>query len=156
MNNRDVELLVYSPAWIRGLIHHFLSGVSSQPNRSLKLELIYFVLPILYDDTLIEKLAKSNITSTLSSLSSNVEIKVKLSNIKNRAFEFKKETNSAMVLLGKENITIDNGFVFTPLPIKYQITSTPLKKHFKAAFNLGNILAKSHYREVFMKFGVYS
>lgn len=149
-----MELLIYNPAWIRKLMHHFLSGVNH--NKNLRLELIYFALPILYDEYLLEKLSKYNVRSTLTSLSNDVPSKVRLLNLKSKAITFKKQTNDAMILLGKDHITIENGFIFTPLPIHYSSASDPMKKHFKAAFNLGNILAKDHYREVFMKLGVYS
>lgn len=156
MNSKSLDLLIYNPLWLKELIHYFLSGVSQSESKKLRFELVYFALPILYDEEMLGKLSRANVTSTLDSLSEKIEIKTKLSLQINKSVQFKKKTNKAIILLGNGNVNVEKGFISVSNPLHYTKATLPLKKHYKAAFNLGHIMAKESYREVFMKLGVDS
>ncbi len=64
----ELKRLMYSPFWVAKLLHHFLSGVTSEDERGIKIELIYFVIPFIFDTNIRNKLVKANKNSTMATL----------------------------------------------------------------------------------------
>lgn len=152
----DLNRLIYNPIWISTLLHYFLSGATDSKNKKIKFELIYLALPFLFDDKLMSKLASRNTRSTFSTLFKENELKIRLINIENKIASFSEMTNKALVMLGKRITITDGGYIHTTDCLNYHASEDDLRNYCKAAYNLGIILAKEHYRDIFLKIGAAS
>lgn len=152
MNVEDINRLIYNPIWTGRLLHFFLSGASQSTIGKVKFELLYYVHPLLYDDVVLERLIASNSRTTLSNLMSDERIRVQLAGIGPKVNTFREVTNKALVVTGKNVEFLDGGYVKTSDPIKYLKYSDPnTRGHFKAAQNLGSILAKENHIEAILR-----
>lgn len=152
MKIEDINRLIYNPMWTGRLLHFFLSGASQSTIGKVKFELLYFVHPFLYDDVLLARLIASSSRTTLSNLMRDERIRVQLSGIGPKAEAFREITNKALVATGKYVEFLDGGYVKTSDPISYSNSSDPnTRSHFKAAQNLGSILAKENHVEAILK-----
>lgn len=152
MKLEDINRLIFNPIWTAKLLHYFLSGASQSKMEKVKFELLYFVLPFLYDELLLERLIASNSRTTLSNLLRDERIQVQLIGIGPKAEAFKDITNKAIIATGKNVEFLEDGFVRTPEQIKYSAISDPTTRgHFKAAQNLGSILAKENHVEAILR-----
>jgi len=148
----DINRLIYNPMWTGRLLHFFLSGASQSTTGKVKFELLYFVHPLLYDDVLLERLSASNSRTTLSSLMRAERIRVQLAGIGPKAEAFREITNKALIATGKSVEFMDGGYVRTTSKINYSESSDPdTRSHFKAAQNLGSILAKENHVEAILR-----
>lgn len=153
MKIQDINRLIYNPIWIGMLLHYFLSGATVSNNKKIKFELIYLALPFLFDEKLITKLTSSNTRSTFSSLFNELELKNCLIGMDKKITDFTGITNKALVILGDKIIISEGGYIHTSDCLKYQKIEVDFKYYCKAAHNLGTILAKENYREIFLKIG---
>ena len=67
-------------------------------NNKLKVELIYYILPLIYNDTIKSKLVKSNAKSTFNTFL-NSEVKMELIVIETLLTNYKKKTKEALITL---------------------------------------------------------
>lgn len=154
MKIQDINRLIYNPIWIGTLLHYFLSGVTVSNNKKIKFELIYLALPFLFDEKLKTKLTSSNTRSTFSSLFNEIELKNRLIGMDKKITDFTGVTNKALVILGSKIIITDGGYIHTPYCcVHYQKIEDGFRDYYKAAYNLGTILAKENYMEIFLKIG---
>ena len=155
MKASTLQILIYSPQWTSKLLHYFLSGVKLKSKKGIKFELIYFVLPFVFDRSIRNKLKSSNINSTFSTLFNHVELKKQLLLKDEEILNFKEITNSGFIYLGNK-IKVDiSDYLDIEETVMYQNEkNSQIRDYYKSAYMLGIIFAKEDYLDVFMKVGV--
>ena len=153
MKAKELEQLMFNPFHTSQILHHFFCGVKAINENGIKLELANIVLPIIYNETFVEKtLSTLNNKSTFNSLLSNYEFKIFTTNINQEIINFKSLTKNSLIILLNENKIIVDEFIKLRLSMDYrEETDIKLKKIYKAAYNLGRIIAKENYLSVFLK-----
>ena len=150
-----LQILIYSPQWTSILLHYFLSGVKLQSKKGIKFELIYFVLPFIFDKRIRNKLKKSNAKSTFSTLFNHVELKRQLLLKDEEILNFKEITNSGFIYLGNKIELNISDYLDIEETIEYRNEkNSQIKDYCKSAYMLGMIFAKEDYLDIFMKVGV--
>lgn len=153
MKTKDLNRLIYNPLWISTLLHYFLSGAAKSTTKQIKFELVYLAVPFLFDERLILKLESRTAKSTFSTLFDTIESKNCLIGMDRKISSFTEVTNNALLILGNK-VTIDKGgYIHTSDCLDYRKMEDSLRDCCKAAHNLGLILAKEPYREIFLKIG---
>lgn len=148
MNIARTEEILFNPLFTSKLL--LLSLAGSQNNR-LKMELIYYVLPLIYNKTIRDKLLKSTAKSTFNTFF-NSEVKMELIVIDTLLANYKKKTKEALITLSNiYNVQIaDYLILIEEQKLTYSNEKNlVLKEYYKAAFNLGSILSKEDYRRIF-------
>ncbi|MBE7687109.1 DUF6521 family protein [Tenacibaculum finnmarkense genomovar ulcerans] len=155
MKASDLERLTFSPFHTSRIIHYFLSGVKSVNEDSIKIELIYIVLPFIYSKKILSKLKNLNKTSKFSAFIDNNDFNVFISSLNDKIKNYRKVTNNAIILLSNEiELKIDD-FLKTEIDIHFSNErDIHLKPIYKSAYNLGVILGKEEYLTVFKKLNI--
>lgn len=147
----DINTILFNPIFTSNLIHHFLSGAKTN---KIKTELLYFVLPLLYNNKILIKLNKSNSASTIKTLLTD-EVKLELINLESQVKSYSKITKEAIILLSnKTNLEIGSFVSLEQSKIlHFSIEKdSVLKEYYKSAFYLGLIFSKEDYKSIFYKF----
>ncbi|MDM1556110.1 hypothetical protein HX126_16210 [Chryseobacterium indologenes] len=148
MNIARTEKILFNPLFTSRLL---LMALAGSKNKQLKMELIYYVLPLIYNDTIKDKLVRSTAKSTFNSFLSS-EIKMELIAIETLLANYRKKTKEALITLTNiYNVEISDYVILKEeQKIIYSEEKNPiLKEDYKAAFNLGSILSKEDYRKIF-------
>lgn len=148
MNIAQAEKVLFNPLFTSKLLLMALAGAN---NNQFKMELIYYILPLIYNDIIKDKLAKSTAKSTFNTLL-NSEVKVELIDIETLLVNYRKKTKEALITLANiYNIEISNHIILKEEKrIIYSEEKNPiLKEYYKAAYNLGSILSKEDYKKIF-------
>ncbi len=148
--------LIYNPIWISKLLHYFLSGATKSNNNKIKIDLIYLMLPFIYDEKILGKLISSTKKSSFRTLFQNAELKNRLIGIDQKITSFTTITNKAFVMAGGKIIISNDGYISTNEIIEYNKVRNELRDYYKASYNLGIILSNHDYREIFLKIGAYA
>ncbi|AQX84258.1 MULTISPECIES: three component ABC system middle component [Weeksellaceae] len=148
MNIAQTEKILFSPLFTSKLLLMALVGAN---NNKLKVELIYYILPLIYNDTIKSKLVKSNAKSTFNTFL-NSEVKMELIVIETLLTNYKKKTKEALITLSNiYNIEISDYLILVQGQNEsYTGEKDPiLREYYKAAFNLGSILSKEDHKTIF-------
>jgi hypothetical protein len=152
MKASELESLIFNPYYTSTILHHFLSGVQSIHHNGIKMELIFIVLPIIYDNQLTAKLSKLNKTSKLAPILDNQDFETFFSQINLEIRNYKKITKNSLIVLSMDNnlnmtdfISIDNLLDYKNENDKYT------KDTYKASYNLGVLFAKENYLSIIKK-----
>lgn len=148
MNIAQTEKILFNPLFTSKLLLMALAGTK---NYQLKMELIYYILPLTYNDTIMDKLVKSTTKSTFNTFL-NPEVKKELILIETLLTNYRKKTKEALITLSNiYNIEISDYLILKEKQkITYSDEKNPiLKEYYKAAFNLGSILSKEEYKKIF-------
>ena len=157
MKPKDVNNLLFNPQWTSKLLHYFISGTKNTKNQGLKFEIIYYVLPFIFDDVIFNKLVGANSKSTINTLFKSAELKNRLIPINKRVEAFKIITNQAIIYLGNKNNLTLGSFIELDKTIHYRNEDNAIiKKYVKAAYNLGVIISKENYIIFFTKINIES
>ena len=151
MNIALTERILFNPLFTSKLLLMALAG--SNKNQ-LKVELIYFILPLIYNDQIKDKLAKSTAKSTFNTFL-NPEIKKELITIEILLNNYKEKSKEALITLSNiYNVEVSSYLILKEeMKINYSEEKNPiLKEYYKAAFNLGSILSKEDYKKIFFNF----
>ena len=151
MNIALTERILFNPLFTSKLLLMALAG--SNKNQ-LKIELIYFILPLIYNDKIKDKLAKSTAKSTFNTFL-NPEIKKELITIEILLNNYKEKSKEALITLSNiYNVELSIYLILKEeMKINYSEEKNPiLKEYYKAAFNLGSILSKEDYKKIFFNF----
>ena len=153
MKSKELEQLIFNPFHTSKILHHFLIGADSNNKNGIKTELIGVVLPIIYNDVLVNNfLSKLNVKSNFKSLISTYDFKVFATNINEEIKNFRSLTNHSLIILSNTNDVIVTDFIKIKNGIDYHDEKdVSLKKIFKASYNLGSIMAKEKYLSIFLK-----
>lgn len=152
MKNSEIYALTYNPYYLYKLLHYFLSGVQSVNSSGIKSELIYLVLPFLFDDKIKDRLAKLKSNSKLNTITEDKENGLFLSQLNKNIQSLKKNTSEAIIILSNyENLSIET-YMHVDEAVSYKNEKNQvLKNDFKAAYNLGLMFAKEQYKTIFKK-----
>lgn len=148
MNIARTEKILFNPLFTSKLLLMALAGAK---NNQLKMELIYYILPLIYNDRIKDKLMRSTAKSTFSTFL-NSEVKMELIVIETLLANYRKKTKEALITLSNiYNVEISD---YVILNEEQKITYSEeknaiLKDYCKAAFNLGSILSKEDYKKIF-------
>lgn len=148
MNITRTEKILFNPLFTSKLLLMALAGSDS---KSLKMELAYYILPLIYNDKIKDKLVRSNAKSTFNTFL-NSEVKTELIVIETLLANYRMKTKEALITLS--NIYTLEFSNYISLKEEQKITyleekSPILKEYYKAAFNLGSILSKEDYKKIF-------
>jgi len=102
------------------------------------------------------ELSSKKSSSTFSSLFEDKKkpgLKNCLIGIDKKIADFTESTNKALIVLGEKTIITNGGYIQTSNIVTYQKSKKEFRAYFKAAYNLGLILAKENYREIFLRIG---
>jgi hypothetical protein len=154
MNAKDIHNLLFNPQWTSKLLHYFISGAANSKD-SVKFELIYIVLPLIFDEVILEKLESSNKSSSFTTLFKTPELKNRTILLNQKVEAFRGITNQALIYLGnKVEVKIDK-FIQIGQKIHYSQEQKPSSKFYaKSAYNLGLIMIKEDYKSIFVKFEI--
>lgn len=148
MNIAQTEKILFNPLFTSKLLLMALAGAN---NNKLKVELIYYILPLIYNDIIKNKLVKSTAKSTFNTFL-NSEVKIELIVIETLLANYRKKTKEALITLSNiYNVEISD---YITLKEEQKTTYSEeknliLKEYYKAAFNLGSILSKEDYKKIF-------
>lgn len=145
------------PPWTAELLLYFLSGAQKNKPEGVKFELIYMVLPFIFDKVIRKCLISSNSTSTLNTIffnKSSIELKNSLLDQNDRYSKFKDVTRRGLIYLGNSTELNINKYISVSNPLIYKRTSNAKKDYIKAAYQLGIILGKEEYLNIFLKFRI--
>lgn len=148
MNITQTEQILFNPLFTSKLLLMALAGAD---NKRLKMELVYYILPLIYNDTIKQKLVRSTAKSTFNTFL-NSEVKMELVVIETLLSNYKKKTKEALITLSNIfNVEFSNYIILEEeQKITYAEEKNPiLKEYYKAAFNLGAILSKEDYKKIF-------
>ena len=149
MNIDQTEKILFNPLFTSKLLLMALAGSNKI---QLKIELMYYVLPLIYNESIKEKLVRSTAKSTFNTFL-NPEVKMELILIETLLANSRKKTKEALITLSNiYNVDISNYVILKEeQKITYSEEKDPiLKEYYKAAFNLGSILSKEDYKTIFL------
>ena len=148
MNIARTEKILFNPLFTSKLLLMALAGAK---NNQFKMELIYYILPLIYNDRIKDKLMRSTANSTFNTFL-NSEVKMELIVIETMLANYRKKTKEALITLSNiYNVEISEYLILKEeRKITYSDEKNPiLKDYCKAAFNLGSILSKEDYKKIF-------
>ena len=96
MKATELENLIFNPNYTGRIIHHFLSGFKSINAEGVKSELIYIVLPFIYESKVCEKLINLNKNSKLNTILNEQVIESFFCQINSKILEYKKNTKNSL------------------------------------------------------------
>ena len=148
MNIAQTEKILFNPLFTSKLLLMALAGAN---NNKLKTELVYYILPLIYNDTIRTKLVKSTAKSTFNTFLSS-EVKIELIIVETLLANYKKKSKEALITLSNmHNIEISDYIILADgQDVTYKTEkNSGLREYYKAAFNLGSILSKEDYKTIF-------
>ncbi|UJH91419.1 DUF6521 family protein [Antarcticibacterium sp. 1MA-6-2] len=152
MRASDIERLVFSPFHISKILHHFLCGAKSVNSKSIKSELVYLVLPFIYNQQTQNRLKHLNKNSKFNPFIQNKEFDVFRSSLNQKIKDYREITNTAIIVLSNEIDLEINKYLIASTDIHFNNEKDIyLKSIYKSSYNLGVILGKEQYLSVFKK-----
>jgi len=152
MKASDIERLVFSPFHTSKILHHFLTGAKSVNSKCIKTELVYLVLPFIYNKEALNSLKHLNKNSKFNPFIENKNLDIFRSCLNQKINDYRSTTNTAIIILANEiDIEIDKYLIpSTDLHFNSE-KDTYLKPIYKSSYNLGVIMGKEQYLSVFKK-----
>jgi len=153
MKAKELDRLIFTPFHTSKILHYFLSGVQTVNRNGIKTELIFVVLPIIYNESFYSKLNNLNKNSRFFPfMNINKDLQIFLSQINSKIKSYKKASNDAIILLGSKTKLSINEMIKCEEEMDYKKEAeNELKRIYKAAYFLGSMLAKERYLTVFLK-----
>ena len=148
MNIAQTEKFLFNPLFTSKLLLMALAGTE---NKKLKMELTYYILPLIYNDIIKDKLVRSTTKSTIKTLLNN-DVSRELIVIETLLKNYRKKTKEALITLSNLYNTEFSDYLILreEQQISYSQEKNPvLKEYYKAAFNLGSILSKDNHNKIF-------
>jgi len=150
MKITTVESALFNPFFTSRMLHYALSGADKN---AIKIELIFFILPLIYNPKILAKLASSSIRTKFSNILEG-DTKNELVFIDDLIANYRSKTNTAIITLCNViNVGID-GFVKINKNEELSYANEKdsiLKQYYKASYNLGSMLSKEDYKNIFLK-----
>lgn len=152
MKASDLEQLIFNPFHISKILHHFLLGAQSIQNQTIKTELLYLVLPFIYEESICNKLSNLNKNSKFSPIIENKDFEIFISVLNNKIKDYKIPTNIAIIVLSNYFKLEIGDYTRIDEEIHYKEEENKiLRKIYKSSYNLGLIMIKESYLTVFRK-----
>lgn len=147
MKLANTEIILFNPLFTAKLILMALSGAK---NNELKLELVYYILPLIYNQTIKVKLMKSTASSTFTTFLDQ-DVKRELIVIETLLNNYREKSKEALITLSNiVDLDISAYISLNEIAIHYsREKDSILRGHYKAAYNLGSILSNEDYSRIF-------
>lgn len=147
MNLENTEKVLFSPLYTSHLLLMALSGAK---DNELKMELIFYILPLVYNDKIKSKLIRCNANSTFKTFLDH-DVKKELIIIETLLLNYKAKSKEALITLSNLfDIEFSNYVSLKQEEVHYSEKKDMfLRESYKAAFNLGSILSKEDYKKIF-------
>lgn len=156
MKANELERLIFNPYHTSKILHYFLSGVKAIDRKGVKTELIYLVLPLIYNEDICGKLSRLNKNSKLNTFINDNENQLFISLINEKIKDYKVASKQAILFLSNTSKIDLNTHISIEEELNYgKIQDQVLKQIFKGAYNLGMIVAKERYVDVFLKMRIF-
>jgi hypothetical protein len=147
MKLANTETILFNPLFTSKLILMALSGAN---NKEIKMELIFYILPLVYNDKIKNKLLRCTSKSTFSTFLDE-DVKRELILIDPLLLNYNEKSKEALITLCNQyNIDFSMYISLKEEAFHYSNEKDSfLKDSYKAAFNLGSILSKEDYKKIF-------
>lgn len=147
MKLEHTQKVLFNPLFTSKLLLMALSGAE---NKKLKLELIFYILPLIYNNRVRDKLSRCNSRSTFNTFL-DPDVKRELIVIESLLKNYNKKSKEALITLSSLfDIEFSNFISLKDVDIQYSSEKNPfLREDYKAAYNLGLILSKEDYKTIF-------
>lgn len=147
MRLAETEKILFNPLYTSKLILMALSGAK---DNEIKMELIFYIIPLIYNDPIKNKLLKCNSKSNFSTFLSE-DVKRELILIESLLLNYKEKSKEALITLcNLNNIEFSSHISLKEKEFHYSSEKDSfLRDSYKAAFNLGSILSKEDYKKIF-------
>lgn len=141
------ENIYFNPLFTSKLLLMALSGAK---NKELKIELIFYVLPLVYNDIIKNKLIRCTTRSTFNTFLDH-DVKRELIVIERLLVNYNEKSREALITLSNLfDIDVSNNISLKEIEFHYETEKDSfLRESYKAAFNLGSILSKEDYIRIF-------
>lgn len=152
MKASDIERLIFSPFHTSKILHHFLSGAKSVNSKGIKTELIYLVLPFIYNSSIQDKLKRLNKNSKFNRFIENPQFDVFIISLNQKIIDYRTVTNTSIIILSNTiDLDIDT-YLKTNTDIHFNEEKDKyLNPIYKSSYYLGILLGKEQYLSVFKK-----
>jgi hypothetical protein len=150
MKISNVENVLFNPFFTSRLLHYALSGAEKN---QIKTELVFFILPLIYNPRILSKLASSTTRTRFDNILGG-ELKNDFIFFDDLVQNFRNKTNTAIIILSNTTKIELNTFIRIEEEneLSYAKEKDPtLKQYYKASYNLGSILTKEDYKNIFYK-----
>lgn len=153
MDFKNIEILSHNSFFCGKLIAHFLSGCKSN---EIRIELVFLLLPFVFNKDSREILKKVNSESTLNSAFLNNERgKIALAGLEKRLEFFKGLTQTSLVVASNEFTVKISEIISIENPLDYgKEKELYIKEYYRAANYFGRILSNNDFFDTFIKFGI--
>lgn len=156
MKAKELERLIFNPYPTSKILHYFLSGAKTIDRKGIKTELIYLVLPLIYNEDICGKLSRMNKKSKLNTFINDKENQLFISLINQKIWDYKVASKRAILFLSNTSKIDFNTHISISEELNYGNIQDPvLKQIYKGAYNLGIIVAKERYVDVFLKMRIF-
>lgn len=147
MKLANTEKILFNPLYTSKLILMALCGAK---DKEIKMELIFYILPLVYNDKIKNKLLKCTSKSTFSTFLSE-DVKRELILIEPLLLNYNEKSKEALITLcNQNNIEFSSYISLKEEEFHYSNEKDSfLRDSYKAAFNLGSILSKEDYKKIF-------
>jgi hypothetical protein len=147
MKLENTEKILFNPLYTSQLLLMALSGAK---NKELKMELVFYILPLVYNDKIKNKLIRCNSRSTFNTFLDH-DVKKELIVIETLLANYKGKSEEALITLSNlVNFELSNYVSLKEEEVHYSKEKDMfLRESYKAAFNLGSILSKEDYKIIF-------
>lgn len=156
MRAKELEKLIFNPYHTSKILHHFLTGAKTVDKKGIKTELIFLVLPIIYNEEMCGKISRLNKRSKLNTFINDNDNQIFISLINKKISNYRMVSKQAILFLSNTSNTEIDTYLNIEDTLDYsKIQDSDLKQICKGAYNLGMILAKERYLDVFLKMRIF-
>ncbi len=155
MKPKEISALLNSPLWIALLLRYFLSGAQQIKKNGIELELIYLSIPFILNDSIVDELSHGNKSSNLSKITTNPKLRGEFISSRDLINFYRPIVKAGLITLASScKIKINNRIYLENISTNFNsLSDSHVKKHCKAAYNLGAIFAKEESLELMIRFG---
>ncbi|WP_061008824.1 three component ABC system middle component [Vibrio sp. CUB2] len=151
ISTEDMVDLVYSPEFVARIIHRFISGAMSVSNIGIKFELVYFLLPLVMNESIRKQLLRVNKASYFDKISDLEEMKEQLFNLKENVGETKKFTSNGIIFLSNIHKLELAPYLSIDQTVSYKDESQKKQEYYRASYYLGLLFAKENHIDILLK-----
>lgn len=152
MKIEDLHSLIFNPVWTAAILASFLSGAKLASDKGVRFDILFLVLPLIFDLRFRKVLCSKRSDSTLNNLLDSAGVRVELLRFDKRVIDYREITRLALMML-RGKVSIDSGRVYLHESIDYKKFSGDMRDYLKASCNLGSIFSKDPDGEIFLRFG---
>ncbi|AYM89624.1 hypothetical protein D9980_02995 [Serratia sp. 3ACOL1] len=155
MRPKEISALLNSPLWIALLLRYFLSGAQQIKKNGIELELIYLSIPFILNESVVDELSHGNKSSNLSKITTNPKLRGEFISSRDLINFYRPIVKAGLITLASScKIKINNRIYLENISTNFNsLSDSHVKKHCKAAYNLGAIFAKEESVELMIRFG---